>query len=84
MEEAGRKEDRERCTSRGIPLPSLREIRRSRGLNQRDLARLAGVSAGTVYRLENQLRGAYPVTMRKLASALGVSVEELVLGRRRE
>ncbi len=84
MEEAGRKEDRERCTSRGIPLPSLREIRRSRGLSQRDLARLAGVSAGTVYRLENQLRGAYPVTMRKLASALGVSVEELVLGRRRE
>ncbi|MDP9439181.1 MAG: helix-turn-helix domain-containing protein [Actinomycetota bacterium] len=84
MKKVGRKEDRERCTSRGILLPSLREIRRSRGLSQRELAGLAGVSTGTVYRLENQLRGAYPVTMRKLASALGVSPPELVRGRRRE
>ena len=31
-----------------------------------------------MYRLENGLRGAYPVTLRKLAAALGVSPAELV------
>ena len=82
VKEVGRKENREACKNRSVALPRLREIRQSRGLSQRDLAGLAGVSAGTVYRLENQLRGAYPVTTRKLSSALGVSVEELARGRR--
>ncbi len=76
------KEARERSTTRSTPLPGLRELRRSRGLSQRDLAKQAGVSSGTVYRLENELRGAYPSTLRKLAVALGVPTEELVNGRR--
>lgn len=63
-------------------MPSLKEIRRSRGMTQRDLARLAGVSTSTIYHLENGFRGAYAVTARKLAPPLGASVEELVLGRR--
>jgi transcriptional regulator with XRE-family HTH domain len=46
-------------------------------LSQRQLGELAGVSPGTIYRLEAELRGAYPVTVVKLASALGVSAEEL-------
>lgn len=82
MKEVGQTEDREACTTRSVALPWLRDIRRSRGLSQRNLAGLAGVSTGTVYRLENQLRGAYPATMRKLASALGVSVEQLAQGHR--
>jgi DNA-binding XRE family transcriptional regulator len=78
MKEAGWKEDQAKCQNRSIPLPSLRQLRQSRGLSQRELGKLAKVSAGTVYRLENGLRGAYPVTVKKLASALGVSVVELV------
>ncbi len=64
--------------NRSIPLPCLRELRQSRGLSQKDLGQLASVSPGTVYRLENRLRGAYPGTVRKLAKALGVAPEELV------
>lgn len=84
MKEARRTEDQEKCQNRSIPLPSLRELRRSRGLSQRELGKLAQVSPGTVYRLENGLRGAYPVTVKKLASALGVSVVELLQERRPE
>ena len=67
--------------NRSIPLPYLRQMRRSRGLSQKDLGQLAKVSPGTVYRLENGLRGAYPGTVRKLATALGVSPEALVHGK---
>ena len=80
MERTRRKEAREGCQNRSTPLPHLREMRQSRGLSQRELGRLARVSAGTVYRLENQVRGAYPATVRKLAAALGVSPADLVCG----
>jgi transcriptional regulator with XRE-family HTH domain len=83
LEESRRKEDGQRCSNRGIPLPYLRVLRRSRGLSQRELAKLAKCSAGTVYRLENELWGAYPVTVRKLASALGLSTAEFVRGHHR-
>jgi transcriptional regulator with XRE-family HTH domain len=66
---------------RSIPLPYLKEVRRSKGLSQRHLGELAGVSSGTVYRVENGLRGAYPGTVKKLATALGVAPEELVHGK---
>jgi transcriptional regulator with XRE-family HTH domain len=84
MKDAGWKEGRERCLNRSIPLPSLRQLRQSRGLSQRELGRLANVSSGTVYRLENQLRGAYPSTLQKLARALKAAPVELVRGYRRE
>ena len=84
MKQARRKEQRAQCPNRSIPLPALRTLRQSKGLSQRDLGELAEVSAGTVYRLENRLRGAYPGTVRKLASALGVSPAELVRGHLRE
>ena len=82
MGQAGHKEDREQCSSRSTPLPALRGLRQSGGLTQRELAGLAGVSRGSIYRLENGQRGAYPVTVRKLARALGVSPVELTRGRR--
>ena len=82
MNEVRRKEDQEKCTNRSTPLPSLRGLRQSRGLTQRELAHLAGVSRGSIHRLENGQRGAYPVTVRKLAAALGVLPEELVRGHR--
>lgn len=70
----------QRYRNRSISLPCLRECRQSRGLSQRELGKLANVSPGTVYRLENGLRGAYPATVRKLATALGVAPEELLHG----
>ena len=70
--------DREQYRNRSIPLPHLRDLRRSRGLSQKELGELAGVASGTVYRLENGLRGAYPGTVRKLAGALGVTPEDLL------
>jgi transcriptional regulator with XRE-family HTH domain len=79
-----RSEEPKQHRNRGISLPYLRELRQSRGLSQRDLGKLARVSSGTVYRLENGLRGAYPGTVRKLARALGVAPEALLYGRSTE
>jgi transcriptional regulator with XRE-family HTH domain len=72
------KEGQERHQYRGIPLPYLKEMRQSRGLSQKELSKLAGVSSGTVYRVETGLRGAYAGTVKKLATALGVPPEALV------
>ena len=66
--------------SRSIPLPALAAHRRQRGLTQRQLGEVAGVAHTTVQQLESLRRGAYPQTMRKLATALGVSPEELLHG----
>jgi transcriptional regulator with XRE-family HTH domain len=66
--------------SRSTPLPGLAEHRRKRGLTQRQLGELAGVAHTTVQRLETLSRGAYPKTLRKLATALGVAPEELLHG----
>jgi len=68
----------ERSRNRSIHLPYLRELRRRRRLSQKELGEVAIVSPGTVYRLENGLRGAYPGTLRRLATALEVAPEELL------
>jgi transcriptional regulator with XRE-family HTH domain len=67
-------------SSRSTPLPGLAVHRRRRGLTQRQLGELAGVAHTTVQRLESLSRGAYPQTMQKLATALGVAPEELLQG----
>ena len=64
--------------SRSIPLSALAAYRRRRGLTQRQLGELAGVAHTTVQQLESLSRGAYPQTMQKLATALGVAPEELL------
>ena len=65
---------------RSTPLPALATHRRRRGLTQRQLGELAGVAHTTVQRLESLRRGAYPQTVRKLASALGAAPKELLRG----
>ena len=65
---------------RGTPLPGLAVHRRRGGLTQRQLGELAGVAHTTVQQLESLKRGAYPQTLRKLATALGVAPEELLHG----
>ena len=67
-------------TSRSTLLPGLSAHRRRRGLTQRQLGKLAGVAHTTVQQLESLRRGAYPQTLRKLATAIGVASEELLQG----
>jgi transcriptional regulator with XRE-family HTH domain len=67
-------------SSRSTPLPALAAHRRRRGLTQRQLGELAGVAHTTVQQLETLQRGAYPKTLRKLASALGLAPEVLLQG----
>jgi transcriptional regulator with XRE-family HTH domain len=66
--------------SRSTLLPGLAAHRRRRSLTQRQLGDLAGVAHTTVQQLESLRRGAYPQTLRKLASALGVTPAELLQG----
>jgi transcriptional regulator with XRE-family HTH domain len=64
--------------SRSTPLPGLAAHRRRGGLTQRQLSQLASVAHTTVQRLESLRRGAYPQTMQKLATALGVEPKDLL------
>ena len=64
--------------SRSTQLPGLAAHRRRRGLTQRQLGELSGVAHTTVQRLEALNRGAYPQTLRKLATALRVEPEDLL------
>jgi transcriptional regulator with XRE-family HTH domain len=64
--------------SRSTPLAALAAHRRKRGLTQRQLGALAGVAHTTVQRLEALKRGAYPQTLRKLATALRVEPKDLL------
>ena len=66
--------------SRSTPLAALAAHRRKKGLTQRQLGELAGVAHTTVQNLESLRRGAYPQTLRKLATALGVAPDELLHG----
>ncbi len=61
----------------GVPVPSLSQVRREKGLSQDELARLAGVSANTIVRLERGANARYN-TLGKLATALGISRRRLI------
>ncbi len=56
---------------------ALKSLRQDQVLSQRELARTAGVTHVTVWRLENGFDLARPSTVRKLAAALGVEPREL-------
>ncbi len=56
----------------------LKQVRKERVFSQRELARLAGLTHATVWKLENGPAEAHPRTIRKLAGALGVEPKELV------
>ena len=58
----------------------LRKLRRERALSQRDLARASGLGLDTVNKVETGVRDALPVTLRKLADALGVEPRKLMKG----
>ena len=57
----------------------VREARRRRGLTQRDLARLSGLSLSLVRKLEQDERGDIRIeTAHKLAASLGVRTTTLI------
>ena len=56
----------------------LKELRRLRALSQEELAEASGVGRATISRIERGETGAHGRTLRRLATALGVAVEELV------
>jgi transcriptional regulator with XRE-family HTH domain len=58
-------------------MPSLRDVRLSRVLSQRDLAREAKVAPKTIVDLELGRVEPHLQTMRKLAAALGVEPLEI-------
>ena len=58
---------------------NLRRIRQQRGLSQDRLSKLADVSYNTVIKLESGgISNPTIETLKKLAKALGVSVDELI------
>ena len=56
----------------------LKELRKLRALSQQELAEAAGIGRATLSRVERGETGAHGRTLRRLANALGVGVEELV------
>jgi len=63
----------------------LRRARLSRGLTQDELAELSGVPVVTISRIENNRYGTpRPPTVRKLATALGVTPGWLLFGEEQE
>lgn len=64
-----------------LELIRLAEWRMRRGYSQAELSGLSGVERTTISKLETVSRKAQPVTARRLAGALGVTVEDLAEGR---
>ena len=61
-----------------VDVRKLRDLREDRVLSQRELARMASLAHGTVWRIENGFPEARTSTIRKLAGVLGVEPRELV------
>lgn len=59
-------------------MDQLAELRERRALTLRELAEMSGVAADTINQIELGHRKPRPSTLRKLARALGVDVEELM------
>ncbi len=70
----GVKPDTQRCRVR------LREIREARALSQRGLSSISGVAQDTISDIERGLRKPHGGTIRKLAKALDVEVEDITGG----
>lgn len=63
-----------------MDLPHLRGFRRRAVMSQEDLAAKSGVARDTISKLETGQRGAYPTTIRKLATGLEVEPRMLMGG----
>jgi transcriptional regulator with XRE-family HTH domain len=61
-----------------VNVERLKALRQLRALSQEELSERSGVGRATISRIERGETGAQGRTLRRLASALGVGVEELV------
>jgi predicted transcriptional regulator len=61
-----------------VDVHKLKRLREDRVLSQRELARMADLAYGTIWRLENGYPEARTSTIRKIAGALGVEPRELL------
>jgi transcriptional regulator with XRE-family HTH domain len=61
----------------GVKLPGLRGWRKRRGLNQTELAQMAGVTQNVLTRVESVQRGCNPEVAQKLAEILDVDLQDL-------
>jgi transcriptional regulator with XRE-family HTH domain len=61
-----------------VDVQKLKTLREDRVLSQRELARMAKLAYGTIWRIENGFPEARTSTIRKLAGALGVEPKDLV------
>jgi len=61
-----------------VDVHKLRVLREERVLSQRELARMANLAHGTLWRIENGFSDVHPQTIRNLAGVLGVEPKELV------
>jgi len=61
-----------------IDVHKLKALREGRVLSQRELARMANLAQGTLWRIERGFSEVHPQTIRKLAGVLGVEPKELV------
>lgn len=55
----------------------LREWREHRGMTQKQLSEFSGIPQATISQAETGKRGPHPGTVRKLAEALGVTMEDM-------
>jgi transcriptional regulator with XRE-family HTH domain len=56
----------------------VKEVREKAGMTQEELSAKSGVSRGTIWALErNQERNTTSKTLRRIAEALGVTVDQL-------
>lgn len=72
-----RKGPEETRRARGVQIPNLRAWRFYKLMSMRDLAQKSGVSTNTINALENQQGYARFQTLGKLATALGITPEQL-------
>lgn len=61
-----------------VNVERLKALRRLRAMSQQELADAANVGRNTISRIERGETGAHGRTLRRLAKALDVGVEELV------
>jgi transcriptional regulator with XRE-family HTH domain len=67
-----------RCWVMLVDPSKLRHLWEENVLSQRDLARMAGLTHATVWRLENGPAEAHPRTIRKLTKVLEVEPKDLI------
>jgi transcriptional regulator with XRE-family HTH domain len=59
---------------------SLRALRKARGMSQRELAQVAGVTPSAISQAERAARGLSLETLLRISAALGISLDDLVHG----